>query len=59
MVSKKVKLFYFVRFFQNNLVKLNYIFKNKSINIGSNIIFCALFNDIFFVIETTVDRNDT
>ena len=46
MASKKVRLFYFVRFFENNLVKIELYFSKKSINIGSNIIFCALFNDI-------------
>ena len=47
VASKKVRLFYFIRFFQNNLVKIElYFFKKKSINIRFNIIFGALFNDI-------------
>ena len=46
VASKKVRLFYFIRFFQNNLVKIElYFSKEKSINIGFNIIF-VLSNNI-------------
>ena len=46
MASKKVRLFYFIRFFQNDLVKIELYFSKKLVNIRFNVIFCALFNDI-------------
>ena len=46
MASKKVRFFILLDFFKVTYLKLNYISQKKLINIGFNIIFCALFNDI-------------
>ena len=44
--EQKKDFFYFLKFFQNNLVEIELCLKKKSINIRFNIILCALFNDI-------------
>ena len=43
---KKQDFFILLHFFKITLLKLNYISQKNSINIGFNIIFCALFNGI-------------